>query len=183
MAGEPVVFDSAIEGLFVRGLAGKVTPQLKQKLRAEGLDLDQKLKAQYPREVWIRVMDVTARELYPGVPAEEAYRRMGDIAVAGIGNTLIGKAIVSMARMLGPKRAMYRLNQAFGSLNNFMKLEVKELTPSHFELFVNDCYGRPTYIEGALGAAVRISHNKPFQVRLLEQAPNGAVKIEIRWTN
>lgn len=176
---DPVVLDAAFEGLYVRGLGPRVTPMLKEKMRTVGIDLDQ-MKPRYPREIWVRGLDVAARELYPRLPLAEAYRQLGDVAVSGIGNTLIGKAIVSMAKMLGPRRAMYRLNQAFGSLNNFMTVAVTEHGPTHFTLVINDAYDRPTYIMGALCAAMTMSGAKEIVMKPVPGAmPPPGVTLDV----
>jgi len=106
---EPVVYDAAVEGVFLRGLVGQVTPALSAKLRELGLDLDQKLRPTYPREAWSRMLEVTVAELFPSVSRQEGFRRLGELAVNGIGNTMIGKVLVQMARLMGPRRSMLRL--------------------------------------------------------------------------
>ena len=40
---EELVFQQAVEGLFVVGLRGMISPVLKNKLKAGGLDLSRKL--------------------------------------------------------------------------------------------------------------------------------------------
>src|SRR5262245_66316669 len=88
---EPVVYDSAVEGVFLRGLVGQITPSLSTKLRQLGLDLHQKLKPTYPRDLWAQWLEVTVSELFPGASREEGFRRLGELAVNGIGFTMIGK--------------------------------------------------------------------------------------------
>src|SRR5690349_24616631 len=121
---EPVVFDSAVEGVFLRGLVGQVTPSLSAKLRAIGLDLNQKLRPTYPREAWTRMLEVAVAEVFPDVSPEEGFRRLGALAVNGIGHTMMGKVLVQMARLMGPRRSMLRLPQVFSAVNNFMTMEL-----------------------------------------------------------
>src|SRR3954466_2172101 len=151
---EPVVYDAAVEGVFLRGLVGRITPALSAKLRELGLDLDQKLRPTYPREAWSRMLEVTVAELFPAVSRQEGFRRLGALAVNGIGNTMIGKVLVQMARLMGPRRSMLRLPQSFTAMNNFMKMELHEVEPNHFQVHVHETYGHPAYVQGALQAAM-----------------------------
>jgi uncharacterized protein (TIGR02265 family) len=177
---EPVVYDTAVESMFFRALKGRVTPALKDKLRAVGLDLDQKLRPTYPKEMWLRVLEITTRELYPTLPPEERYFKLGAATVEAFSETAIGKAIVGIARLMGPRRGLTRLPQAFEAINNFMVAKLTELAPNRFQLWLNEHYGQPSYVLGALTAAVAI--NRPLQVNVrIVQTDGNAITFEISW--
>src|SRR5205823_9140736 len=135
-----------------------------------GLDLDQKLQPTYPRATWAQLLEVTVSELFPEVSREEGFRRLGELAVTGIGCTMIGKVLVQMARLMGPRRSLLRLPQAFTSVNNFMKMELEEVEPTHFLVHVNETYGHPAYVQGAMQAAMSLADARDLQVVILEDA-------------
>jgi uncharacterized protein (TIGR02265 family) len=174
------VYDAAVEGVFLRGLVGQVTPSLSAKLRALGLDLHQKLRPTYPREAWTRMLEVTVSELFPNVSPEEGYRKLGALAVNGIGHTMMGKVLVQMARLMGPRRSMLRLPQVFTGVNNFMTMELQEMAPTHFRVHVNESYGHPAYVLGAMQAAMRLADAKDLQVEILDSTAQ-KVSVEVRW--
>src|SRR4051794_35175704 len=62
---EPIVFDAAVEGLYIRGLREQLTPALKQKLKVVGIELEPKIKPAYPRSAWVKGIEVLSTELYP----------------------------------------------------------------------------------------------------------------------
>lgn len=179
-SNEPVVYDTAVESMFLRALQGRVTPALKERLRAVGLDLDQKLRPTYPRELWLRVLEITTSELYPTLPVTERYSKLGAATIEAFANTTLGKAIVSIARLMGPRRGLTRLPQAFEAMNNFMVAKLTELAPNRFQLWLNETYGQPSYVLGALGAAMRINHPKGLDVRIVKTEGN-AITFEISW--
>lgn len=179
-AAEHVVYDAAVEGVFLRGLVGMVTPSLSSKLRALGLDLDHKLRPTYPREAWTRMLEVTVAELFPNVPRDEGFRRLGEKAVNGIGYTMIGKVLVQMAKLMGPRRSLLRLPQVFTSMNNFMKMELKEVEPNHFQVHVRETYGHPAYVLGAMQAAMALSEAKGLQVNLVDWTAQ-QVSVDVKW--
>jgi len=180
-SADHVVYDSAVEGVFLRGLVGMVTPSLSTKLRTLGLDLDQKLRPTYPREAWTRMLEVTVAELFPGVSQDEGFRLLGAKAVNGISHTMIGKVLVQMARLMGPRRSLLRLPQVFTSVNNFMKMELAEVEPNHFHVHVSETYGHPAYVLGAMQAAMSLSDAKDLQVNLLDWTAT-KVSVAVKWS-
>jgi uncharacterized protein (TIGR02265 family) len=178
---EHVVYDAAVEGVFLRGLVGMVTPSLSSKLRELGLDLDHKLRPTYPRQAWTKMLEVTVSELFPGVSRDEGFRRLGEKAVNGIGYTMIGKVLVQMARLMGPRRSLLRLPQVFTSMNNFMKMELTEVEPNHFHVHVDQTYGHPAYVLGAMQAAMSLSDAKDLQVILLDWTAQ-KVSVAVKWS-
>lgn len=180
-SAEHVVYDAAVEGVFLRGLVGMVTPSLSSKLRALGLDLDQKLRPTYPREAWTRMLEVTVAEVFPRVSRDEGFRQLGAKAVNGIGYTMIGKVLVQMARLMGPRRSILRLPQVFTSMNNFMKMELAEVEPNHFHVHVSETYGHPAYVLGAMQAAMGLSDAKDLQVKLLDWTAQ-KVTVDVKWS-
>jgi uncharacterized protein (TIGR02265 family) len=179
---ERVVYSEVVEGIFLRGLGPRTTPALKEKLRALGVDLGQKLKPTYPRELWIQVLRTTVEELYPGVPLEEGYRQLGQVAIQGVANTMIGRTIASMARLLGPGRAIHRLGDGFKSVNNYMEIELETLEKGRrYRIWLNDTYGHPAYMLGCFQAALGIAGAKDLEVKLVESTPDGAT-FEMSWT-
>jgi len=181
MAAPPVIHDHAVEGLFLRGLGERVTPALKARLRAVGLDLDRRLAATYPRDMWLQVLRVTIEELYPGVPLAEAYRKLGEVVPSGIGKTLMGSAGLSVARLMGARRALPRIGDVFASANNFMRTKATLLSPTEVELWVSDTYSQPTYLQGALEVATRLLNVKNVRVEIL-RVEDPACTYRIRWT-
>lgn len=177
---EKVVYDVAIEGLYLKGLAGRLTPGLKAKLKTAGLDLDGKLRATYPRELWVRCLELTARELYPNLPSDEAFRLLGQAVLEGTATTMIGKTILSMAKLIGPRRAFARLPQAFNSMNNFVVARATERAPNEHELWLSDCYGHPTYMKGGLEAALTATGAKNLVVKQLA-AEGDSVTFVVGW--
>lgn len=176
----PVVYDSAVEGIFLRGLGDRITPSLKAKLRQLGLDLDQRLRPAYPRDLWVKALALAVAEVFPGMTKEEGYYRLGELAIYGIGNTMLGRTIVSMAKLLGPRRALLRLPQGFTSVNNFMKMELEERAPNYFRVYLNETYGNPAYVRGALMAAMNIAGAKDPQAVIVEAKGDG-VSVDVRW--
>jgi uncharacterized protein (TIGR02265 family) len=149
---ERLNFPNTIEGVVNHVLKGKVTPRLKELLRAEGVDLDRPLRPAYPADAWSRCLKLIALELYPDRPAEESFRAMGSSTLDGFGETLWGRALLTMMRLLGPRRLLTRLQRDIRASDNFTNLVVTELEKTHVEISVNWGNAMPGYVEGLLGS-------------------------------
>jgi len=167
-------FQNTIEGVIIRTLGNKLTPELKAKLRASGLDLDKKLLPAYPAVDFHRWVAIAAEYVYPNVGATEAVRLFGRQSLVGLGETMIGKAMKLSLTLIGPRRALQRAGRSFRSNNNYIVVEAKELTPTSMELKFNEVYSLPSYYQGVLEGACMLIGAKQCTVRLDSMLGNGA---------
>ncbi|MFP2896527.1 DUF2378 family protein [Corallococcus sp. 4LFB] len=119
MSGE-LVYRHAILEFFLRSVGKRLTPELKDRLRAIGLDLDVKLPHHTPRPIFAEALAITARHLYPDVDAQEGYRRLGMDIITGLEHTLLGKALVSLGPIFGPDRVPSRMQERFATVNSYL---------------------------------------------------------------
>lgn len=137
-SNDQVVFVHTVESVFQRALQGEVSPSLVAQLRGLGLDLEQKLLPAYPVTLWNTVLEATVAALFPGQPVPDAARRLGERMIEGYRATLVGQAVLAMARVLGPRRALLRSRQNWRSGNNYSEVVVEELAPNDFRLTFNE---------------------------------------------
>jgi uncharacterized protein (TIGR02265 family) len=141
---EKLVFEHTLEGLFVRGLVGRVTPTLRERLKEVGVDLERKLQPAYGFNTWCSAVRVAARELHPDVPDDVGYRE-----------TVLGRAAIGVIQLLGPRRGVGRARQMFRSGNNYTETRLEDVSPTEVDLWMNEA-GRIRYFtRGALLAGLR----------------------------
>jgi uncharacterized protein (TIGR02265 family) len=183
MAGGTVtqkqVFAVTIESALLRGMKGKLDAPLKQKLRAVDLDLD-KLKPAYPLETYVKAMRIAAETGFPGVPRDEAYRRIGSASVRAFEETTVGKLLIAACRLLGPRRVLERAQTQFRSLTNYMRSTAKELGPTHYELWLSEVDERAAYYQGVIQTFLEISGAKNVQTRVARREGD-SVTFDITW--
>lgn len=177
---EKFVFEQTIEGLFVRGLGPRLTPQLKQRLRIEGLDLDAPLHPAYSFEKWCRFVALANEELHGGA-IEAGYQALGERVVDGFKDSLLGGAVFAVLKVIGPKRALHRLKQNFRAGNNYSEGTVSEVGPNHFEVWMNECGDIRHLTSGILLAGVRAAGAKDPRVAVKSFDDTG-VTYSVTWT-
>lgn len=153
--GQRLIFEHSVEGLFLRGLMGRLTPSLKAQLREAGVDLERSLLPAYPWEVWERSVGLTARALHPGEPDDVAWRLVGERMVDGYRETLVGGAMFGMLRLLGPRRMVGRTRQNFRSGNNYTEASVTDVGPRQVDLWMNEVGRLRYFTQGAVLAGMR----------------------------
>ena len=77
---------------------------------------------------------------------------MGSSTLDGFGETLWGRELLAMMRLLGPRRLLTRLQRDIRASDNFTNLVVTELEKTHVEISVNWANAMPGYVEGLLGS-------------------------------
>ena len=168
-----------IAGLFDKGLAGSVTPELEARLAAEGIDL-KNLKLAYPCPVWVRGLEVTASELYAGEVLSDALHKLGARVVKTLKEKGVVKGpMITMGKFMGPKRVLKQLHNQPVRGADFLRIEVVEKGRQHLELHFNDgAIG--DFIAGALEAVVEMLGGRQPSVRATLTTPERCI-LDLEW--
>ena len=160
---EQIVYRHPIEGL-VRSIGKRMTPELKQRLREVGLDLDVPIPRNTPRIVFADALRISAKHLYPNEEEQEGFRRLGIGVIEGVEHTLLGKALVAMWPIFGPERVVVRIQENFATVNNYLKTELITHSPSHHVIRVSECNGNPGYLQGIIEAGLLKAGAKELKI-------------------
>jgi uncharacterized protein (TIGR02265 family) len=175
-----VVFDHTVEGLFLIALQGRLSTMAMARLRAEGIDLSKKLQPAYSFEIWKRCLEVAVTDLYGRLPRAEGYRRLGHEMVQGMGKTVMGRAMVGVARLLGPLRALRRLDHNLHSADNYVQARLTELASNWCEVWINEVMDQPGYYQGILEACLEMAGAHGIRVEMIAREGSGASFL-VQW--
>ncbi len=154
MSQERYVFPSSVEGLL-NGLGARATPALKAHLKARGLDVA-KLPPAIPVEIWSPHLVAMAVFSWPEESQEEALRLLGLNFIRGWKQTLMGSAVASLLRVVGPARTLTRLDRAFRTSDNFTRAETTLLDANTALITINEVQGLPSYWVGILQGGLEV---------------------------
>ncbi|WP_257457561.1 TIGR02265 family protein [Archangium lipolyticum] len=172
-----MVFVQVVEGLLRHGVGERVTPRMRERLRQAGLDLDRPLLPAYRLDMWKHCLHIIIAEVYPGVPREEAFRQLAARHVEGYGQTLVGRALLRLLRLLGPKRTVHRMVQALRSSDNYTEVQLKELGPSRYEMWMNSVLDAPGYAEELFTSFLRVSGAEEPRVVIVHREEEGTTYL------
>ncbi|HLT31070.1 MAG TPA: DUF2378 family protein [Myxococcaceae bacterium] len=165
-------FQQVIEGLFLVALGSRRTARLDARLKEAGLDLSLPLEPAYPSMRYVGWLKITAEELFPELDEAQGLRQLGAEMMGGYTNTLIGRAIFGVMRVIGIRRAFDRITRSFRSGDNYTEAQAEFVGPTEALVRFNEVHGVPTYIEGALEKALRMLGADDGRV-VLESCPEG----------
>ena len=177
---EEVIFAGAVEGLFIKGLGHRVTMELQAELRAVGLDLSRQLLPAYPRKVWNAAIPLAAAHVWPELPVAEAHVLLGRAIIDGFKETLLGKALAGMARVLGPMRTLGRMRQNYRTGGNYNETTLTPEGPTQVRFWINEPYLHPGYVQGMLQGSLEISGARNGSVEVISVDDKGAT-YRVRW--
>lgn len=168
-----LVFESAVDGLFHLGLRDRLQPDLREQLRQAGLDLSRPLLPAYPRKSWNHFLQLTVDALWPDAKPEVAYRALGKQMLAGYQTTLVGKALASLSRIIGPKRVLERMTHNLRSGANYNQCRTTATSPTEILFWVNEPYVHPSYFAGMLEATLELTGAKGVDIQVQEKNAEG----------
>ncbi|KFA91062.1 DUF2378 family protein [Archangium violaceum] len=174
------VFVQVVEGLLRHGVGERVTPRLRERLKQVGLDLDRPLLPAYPVTQWLYCLHIILEEVYPGLPREEGFRQLATDHVEGYGQTLVGRAMMRLLRLLGPKRTVQQMVQALRSGDNYTEVRLKELEPGMWEMWMNSVLDAPGYAEALFVGFLKASGASEPHAAIVRREEEGTVYL-LRW--
>ncbi|MBS1152514.1 MAG: hypothetical protein H6Q89_4212 [Myxococcaceae bacterium] len=168
-----------VAGLFEKGLAGAVTPELEAHLASEGIEL-RNLKQSYPYAAWVRGLEVTASELYGGEVLSDALRKLGARVVYTLREQGVVKGpMITMGRLMGPQRVLKQIHNKPVRGADFLRIEVVDKGKHHLELHFNDgAIG--DFIAGGLEAVVELLGGHQPQVQPQVTTPERCI-LDVVW--
>lgn len=174
---ERVVFGPAFEGLL-RAVETKLDDAAVQRFREIGVDPTRLLPA-YPLETWLSALQISAELLAPGASIEEGTYIAGRRMFEGYGTTLVGKALLGMLRVLGPRRALERMERNLRTANNYSTTSLRMLGPASYELTCSDVV-HPHYYRGMFDVGLQAAGAKELDVTLVSHE-SGTATFRIEW--
>jgi uncharacterized protein (TIGR02265 family) len=137
-----------IDGVFRRVLAGELSASLVDELRVLGIDVTAPAPDVVPKETWYQAISLTAARLYPA-EASQAERKLGRHLIAALqSRNLVKGPWLTMAKFLGPKRA---LKQAAEHADGFSPVPLRVVERSSKEVEVHADDGKqPDFLAGLL---------------------------------
>jgi uncharacterized protein (TIGR02265 family) len=149
------VYEHTVEGLFFRALRTRLTPSMQGRLKELGIDVNGKPKSVQHAQ-WVQAIHLAATELFEG-PPDERFRQLGRTVMLRHDETVMGKAVIAVMKLMGPRRVLGRINSTLRSGNNYIQANLAPIGPTTWEGTVNECNGNPHYIAGVVEQGLIIS--------------------------
>jgi uncharacterized protein (TIGR02265 family) len=177
---QKLVFGHVVEALFLKAIKGELSVGARYRLKEVGLDLDAPLLPAYPLDAWVGFLQVASQDLFRGETREQALFLLGQRLIDAYRESTLGRAVLTMARVLGPRRTLSRTTQNFRSGNNYSEAKLVDVSAGCVELHMNEVGPYPTFTQGILTAGIRYAGAKDLTVELREHDGHACVYV-LRW--
>jgi uncharacterized protein (TIGR02265 family) len=104
---------------------------------------------------------------------------LGRRFIEGYSETIVGKAMLTALKVLGPRRTLERMSRNFRSGNSYTETKLEAKGPTEFTLWFNEVK-EPEFYRGMLVAGVGHAGAKNLEVKTLGHDASGA-SFSIRW--
>lgn len=175
---DKLIFSQTFEGLF-RAAAPALDAPMVAALRGVGIDPEAELRPAYPLSVFHDTVRLLGQRLFPDERPDAQARRLGRQFMDGYALTMVGRAMVGMMRVIGPRRTLERLSRQFRTGNNFSETKLTEQAPGRSQLWCNQV-SLPGWYEGIISRGLEFAGARDVTVQLIRQDEQGAA-FEIRW--
>ncbi len=126
-----------------------------------------------------QALDATWRRTFPGLSRDDAFRELGRLSVRGYLDTMIGKAVLGMFRLLGVRRSLLKLHQSISGGSNYVKTTSEQVGPTTIEITVHDASEMPTFWEGILLGGAELIHARNLRLSIIARpAPAAGYRVE-----
>lgn len=166
---EQLWFSHAIEALFVRGLGARLTPEVKQRIAKHGVVLE-RMPPAYPIRQVVDACRAILPLLYPRLSEDEGFRQLGVSFMQGYAETLVGRAMVQMMKLIGPRRTLERMQKNFRTGGNYLETRFKVRSPNSVELWISDCTEMPGFYVGMIEEGGRMIGVKDLNIAMTPDA-------------
>ncbi len=179
MPDERFYFPLIVENI-VRGIAPLTGEDvLKKHLLKDGVDVDN-LPPGIAVPVVHRILTSVALLAFPGVPVAEGVRRVGLYQTRGWTKTLVGSAASVLIKLIGPKRALSRLNRALRTSSNYHRSETVFANDTEALTTFFDIDGFPEFSAGVLEGGCELVGVRG--VVTIESIFVGGYTLRVKWT-
>ena len=176
---ERLWFSPVIDAVFIKGLGSKLTPDLKTEIKKVGIDLD-KLQPAYPVTQVHAICKLLIPVIYPGQSEDEAFHQLGVSSMRGYTETLIGKALMQILKLIGVRRSLLRMHTSMRSGNNYLETSANVVAGNCIDLTFSDVSGMPSFYRGILEQGGVMAHAKNLRVTTVASAPPGHT-FRVEW--
>lgn len=162
----------AAEGLLKGPLRQRLPASARTKLKEAGLDLDGPLPRGVPAARWRKFVDIVAEELDPDASKAEGHRRVAKLLLDAYGQTMLGKAFLVLAKVLGPKQVVDRVHDRLRRRRS-RNAHLTKHGDADFELWVREPAVSNAFTEALLQSALERLGATGVEVKHLRRKEEG----------
>ncbi len=179
MAG--VIYRHTVEAFVQRVLLrrGLLSLEFDRELKALGFDASR--PTEVTLDMWETLMRRSAKRLSPQKTEADALNDLGREQLRGYTEGLVGRALSTLLRLIGPRRTMLRMMENYRTADSVTEVKSTELSPTAIELEFSSDFNMPTYVSGLMEETLVMLRAKDPKVEFKKQA-TGSTVFSVSWS-
>ncbi len=175
---ERLVFGHTMEALLQR--CGRHLTRAQWAELAKWGVVPEKIQPAYEFSQWCRVLEYVARLMHPELPVGDAEYLLGRDFIEKYAETLIGRALFAMLRLLGTQRTVRRLARSFRTGTSFTEIEVRDMVEDGCVVLFNIVEPRGRVTEGVLARGLEVAGVRGLKV-VLQSLDGESATYRLSW--
>ena len=123
----------------------------------------------------------SAKRLSPQKSEADALNDLGREQLRGYMEGLVGRALLMVVRLIGPRRTMLRMMENYRTADSVTEVRSTELSPTAIDLEFSSDFDMPTFIRGVLEETLVVLRAKDPKVEFEKQA-SGSTVFSVSWS-
>jgi uncharacterized protein (TIGR02265 family) len=137
-------------------------------------------RSAYPRADFVAILEASATSRFGALPPEQRMAAIGRLSFDRFDSSRIGRAMLGVFRVLGPRRAIGRLARSFRNVNNFTEVAVEEVSPTHARVVMRQVIFEGFYL-GIIQAGLERAGAVNGVVKVASISPERTVVYDVTW--
>ena len=181
VGGGKLIFSSSVEAL-IKVAHGKVQPTTARSLSALRIGPPHKLEPAYAAADWAKAVQLIGADLFAEQEPTRQHFEVGRATVMQFTDGMVGRAMLSAAKLFGARRSLQRMSNSLRSGANFLQSRLTVIDDKTMELWLNDASGVPHFYAGLLSAGNPVIPGWPDRITVKSQDGDACV-LEMKNTN
>ncbi len=137
----------------------------------------------YPVPVFLGLIELVRRQLFPDLPLREAQRQVGRLRfMSRIENGIGGKIWVRAFPLIGPERMIQGVEKFTSAGNNFILAEASKLGDKRWRIAFRHTGGVPgDFLAGSIECGLEWAKTPPGRKVVVSHVEDDAFDLELTW--
>ncbi len=175
-----LIFGPSVEALLTAA-KGKISKNTETRLATLGLAFGKKIEPAYSADTWACAVRLIGADLFPTDLYEVQHRKLARRTIQQFSDTLMAKAMLPFAKLIGPQRCLERLTNSLRTGANFLETRFTRLDDRAQELWISNVSEVPGFYAGLLEAGSDLIDGWPDAIHI-KRREGPACVYELRRT-
>src|SRR5262245_42487116 len=153
-------------GELLRAGRGKLSTAAAERIGALGVPIAGPMATWYPAATWAECVRIMAADMFPGVDADEAQRRLAHARMDEYARRIKGRLGFALARLSPRDKTVERFVLGLRGGASYIDCKVTKAGADAYDVWISDVTGVPMFFAGMIEAGVRLGTGAEYRMTI-----------------